>query len=107
MNSINMSSAGYSSFDHATLRLHQAINEFKQKETDKSTLNNKLNILKQKCETNRKKAKLIESQIGKMHDLKLTYRRNKEDVDWLLFRFCIRFLWKKKIIRKNWKRKSL
>jgi hypothetical protein len=75
-----MSGSLYAPQDHATLRLHQAINEFKQKEADKFILHNKLNILKQKCETNRKRAKLIESQIGKMNELKKTYRRNKEDV---------------------------
>ena len=36
-------------FNHSSMRLHNAINEFKRKEADKIILNNKINILKQKC----------------------------------------------------------
>jgi len=67
MNQINMSQSLSSILNHSSLRLHKAINEFKRKEADKIILNNKINILKQKCETNRKKVKLIELSIGKMN----------------------------------------
>jgi hypothetical protein len=49
MNQINMSEPLSSIFNHPTMRLHHAINEFKRKEEDKITINNKIKKLKQKC----------------------------------------------------------
>lgn len=63
--------------NHTTIRLQHAIQEFKKKQLDKSALERKLHILKNKCESNRKRAKLVQTQINKLQHNKQSYQREK------------------------------
>lgn len=56
--------------NHSTLRLQHAIQHFKQQQLNKTALENKLHILKNKCESNRKRAKLVQTQISKLKHTK-------------------------------------
>lgn len=56
--------------NQSTLRLQHAIQHFKQQQLHKAALENKLHILKSKCESNRKRAKLVQTQISKLKHTK-------------------------------------
>lgn len=59
---------------NSTLRLQHMIHEFKQQQTNRDTFENKLVILKQKCDSNKKKAKVIKNQLSKINNIKNAYQ---------------------------------
>jgi uncharacterized protein with ATP-grasp and redox domains len=80
------------------MRLHHVLQDFKQTENHKSTLENKIHVLKHQYESNKKKAKNIQSSIMKINEIKDHYRREKEDVLPVLSRSVISSPSRKKII---------
>jgi hypothetical protein len=81
--------------DHSSLRLHHAIQEFKKKQADKSALEHRLGILKQKCEATRRKAKVVQTQVTKITHIKSEYKRHKDTVFRHLFRLKRSWLMKR------------
>lgn len=72
---------------HSSIRLQHAIQEYKKQQIDKSTLERKLNILKSKCEINKKKNKNVVNQLQKIKSVKDAYLKGKYEVAIHLFRF--------------------
>lgn len=72
---------------HSSIRLQHAIQEYKKQQIDKSTLERKLNILKSKCEINKKKNKNVVNQLQKIKSVKDAYLKGKYEVVIHLFRF--------------------
>lgn len=62
------------------MRLHHILQDYKHTEQHRSTLENKLTVIKHHYDSNRKKAKNIQSSILKIQDIKHHYRREKQEV---------------------------
>lgn len=65
---------------HSSLRLQQAVQEYKKQLMDKTTLEGKLKILKSKCEATKKKNKNVVSQLHKIKSVKDAYLKGKYEV---------------------------
>jgi hypothetical protein len=65
---------------NSTLKLQHALRSYISKEMDRSTLENKVNVLRHQSQTNRKKAKIIQNQISKISEMKKEYKMNKNNV---------------------------
>jgi hypothetical protein len=59
----------------STMKLHHVLQYFKMTENHKSTLSNKISILKMHYDANKKKTKNIQSSIMKINEVKEHFRR--------------------------------
>jgi hypothetical protein len=73
----------------STMNLHHVLQDYRQTEQHKSTLSNKINIMKMHYDANKKKTKNIQSNIMKINEVKEHFRREKDEVTYLLCRLLI------------------
>ncbi len=64
----------------SSLKLHHILQEFKQTEHYKSTLENKINVLRRQYDSNKKKAKNIHFSIMRINEVKQQFRKEKDEV---------------------------
>lgn len=65
---------------HSSIRLQHALQDYKQQQNNKNILENRLTILKSKCENNNKKNKNAASQLQKIKSVKHAYLKGKYEV---------------------------
>ena len=68
------------SLHSSNLNLHRVLQSYKQQEQERSTLENKINVMKQQCAANRKKAKGVRKSLDRLSNIKDRHSRSQDEV---------------------------